>query len=145
MNGNQWIVIGTSLAALAVILGAFGAHGLESWVHENIADREEQTKRLENWDTASRYMIYHALGLTLLGLAAPRIQPKFAFTSAAMFLVGVLLFSGCLYAWVLTGNKTLVMIVPVGGIGFILGWAFFALAAFRFGIDGSRKSEAGSQ
>ncbi len=101
--------------ALAVGLGAFGAHGLEPILIQN--------GRLDTFETAVSYHFYHTLGLLGLGILA-LIKPEWKGLSLAawgMFL-GVLIFSGSLYILSLTGITWLGAITPVGGVGFILGW-----------------------
>ena len=141
MVGKNLIVWGAILAAIAIVMGAFGAHGLEGWVEENFDNPSDQAKRLENWDTASRYFLYHAMGLILIGLAGDRLSPRLSKLAASLMLVGILLFSGCLYAWVFTGSKTLVMIVPLGGLAFIAGWSLFGLSA----KSGGRQASPGAK
>ncbi|MEM7457224.1 MAG: DUF423 domain-containing protein [Planctomycetota bacterium] len=131
MNGKFWIALGAFSAALAVALGAFGAHGLEKWVEENVSDPAEQVKKLENWQTASRYQIWHALGMILLGFAMLRFDSAMLKMSGSGFLVGTMLFSGVMYAYVLTGVKTLGMILPLGGLAFMAAWCLFGIAVFR--------------
>lgn len=132
MAGKNWIVLGAALAAVAVSLGAIGAHALEGWVEKNFEDPAEQAKRLENWQVASRYLFYHAFGLVLLGICSPRLSSGASKVAGFLMLAGIILFSGMLYAWVLTGTKTFVHIVPLGGFAFIASWIAFAIAAARF-------------
>ena len=128
MKGKLWIITGSVLAAIAVGVGAFGAHGLESWLAENFPD--DAGKRLTNWKTGATYQIYHAIGLILVGIVANICERKTILNWAgALMLLGVLLFSGMLYAWVLTDSQTMVMIVPLGGLSFMLGWILLAIAS----------------
>ena len=132
MTGNQWIVVGAILAAVGVALGAMGAHGLENWLESAFGDPLERTKRLDNWQTAVRYHLFHAIGIILIGLVSERIGGRLLNFAAELMVLGILLFSGCLYGWVLTGSTPLVMIVPIGGVAFIVAWLLFAGAAFVF-------------
>ena len=118
--GRNWIFTGAVLAGLAVVAGAFGAHGLKGKLSPEL---------LETFEVAVRYQMYHALALVLAGLLAARARGLAI--AATMFLLGIVLFSGCLYAWVFTGIKTFALIVPVGGVFFILGWLALAIAACR--------------
>ena len=128
MKGSRWIVVGSILAAIAVAMGAFGAHGLENWVAANFPDDSE--KRLANWKTGATYQIYHAIGIVLVGLISNfSNRTKMLNVAAILMLIGILLFSGMLYGWVLTDSRPLVMIVPLGGLSFILGWVFLAVAS----------------
>jgi uncharacterized membrane protein YgdD (TMEM256/DUF423 family) len=129
MVGKKLIVWGAVLTAIAIVMGAFGAHGLRGWVEQNVGEPLDQAKRIENWETASKYFLYHSVGVILIGLAGERLSPGLAKLAAGLMLIGVLLFSGCLYAWVFTNSKSLVMIVPVGGLAFIAGWILFAISA----------------
>ena len=141
MHGKNLIVWGAALTAFAIVLGAFGAHGFEGWVEDNFDDPAERTERLENWETSSRYFLYHAIGLILIGLADKRLSPGLAKLAAGLMALGIVLFSGCLYGWATTGNKLLVMIVPLGGLSFIAGWISFALAA----KSGPKKESGGAK
>lgn len=129
MNGKNWIVLGAVLAAMSVALGAIGAHALEGWVARNFEEAAEQSKRLDNWQVASRYLFYHAIGMLILGACAHRLTPRARTVAGVLMAVGIVLFSGMLYAWVLTGNKTFVRLVPLGGFSFIFSWIAFAVAA----------------
>ncbi|MFA5584400.1 MAG: DUF423 domain-containing protein [Bacteriovoracaceae bacterium] len=120
MKGKSVIVLGAVLLALGVIIGAFGAHGLEKIV---------AAEKLATFETGVRYHFYHALALLMTGIIA-LIKPEFnARIPANFFLVGILLFSFNCYLYVVTGIKTFAMIVPVGGFCFIFGWVALALKA----------------
>ncbi len=119
------IAVGSVFAGLGVVLGAFGAHGLRDRLSPEM---------LEIYQTGVQYQFYHALGLILLGLfIAQRGQevPAAAGYAGWAFLVGILIFSGSLYLLVLTDTRWLGAITPIGGVAFILGWVFFAWAAFQ--------------
>lgn len=98
--------------ALAVLLGAFGAHALEDRVTE---------RALEVWDTANRYHAFHSLSLLALQLAA-LTGAKQTTLSRNMWVVGLLIFCGGLYLYALTGLKFGAMIAPVGGLALAAGW-----------------------
>ncbi len=121
--GERWIIAGCGMAAFAVALGALGAHALESHLPDKFPD--DFAKRLGHWETAVRYQMYHAIGLILIGLT-PVIRSKFRNVAGALMLAGTVLFSGCLYSWVLLDIKPLVHIVPIGGVCLILSWLAFA-------------------
>ncbi len=125
------LIVAASLGALGVILGAFGAHGLQTAVKEWGLDPAEQTKRLETWDVAVRYQMYHALAMLAVGLLAVRKPAPGLAVAAISFTAGVFVFSGCLYALVLSGIKILGAIVPLGGVAMIVGWVALAIAAWR--------------
>jgi uncharacterized membrane protein YgdD (TMEM256/DUF423 family) len=111
------------LGGLAVALGAFGAHALESRITPQL---------LSVYETGVRYHFYHALGLIGVVYAVNR-WPASSLPVAAgwLFVVGVLIFSGSLYLLALTGIRWLGAITPIGGVAFLAGWACLALAAWR--------------
>ena len=119
------LIAGCLLGAVAVAAGAFGAHGLKAML--------AAAGQTENWETACRYGMYHALALVATGLLAaacpPAIRP--AGIAGGCFLVGTLIFSGCLAALALSGVKILGAIVPIGGVLLIAGWLVLAAAAAR--------------
>ena len=119
---QRWFVLGSSLAALGVALGAFGAHGLKARVGPEL---------LATWETAARYHLIHALALLATAWAASRWPGPAVNTAGWLFLAGVLLFSGSLYALVLTNTRALGAITPLGGLCLIAGWLALALAAWR--------------
>ncbi|MCF6360334.1 MAG: DUF423 domain-containing protein [Cyclobacteriaceae bacterium] len=118
-----FIITGSLMGMLSVMIGAFGAHALKATL--------EATNRLETFETAVRYQFYHAMALILLGLLMIQFQHK-AFNIAGYgFIIGILLFSGSLYGLSLTGITKLGAITPLGGLAFIIGWAAFAWGASR--------------
>ncbi len=116
------IAVGALLAALAVVLGAFGAHGLEQRLSE---------RALTTWHTAVQYHFIHALALLLLAALWSHLASAWALASAVALVVGVLLFSGSLYALALGAPRVLGAVAPLGGTAFILGWIGLAIAASR--------------
>ncbi len=121
--------VGALLAAAAVALGAFGAHGLKSRV-----ERGQMTAaQLETFETAVRYHLVHALGLVLVGLAVGQAPERTLRVAATLMLMGVLLFSGLLYAYLATHIKALAMIVPLGGLALITGWLALAVGFWQGG------------
>lgn len=134
MNAKTWLVLGACFGALAVGLGAFGAHGLP-WYFDQLdipAGDVLRKKGLENWETAARYHMYHALAMVAVGLLADRRRLWLLDASGLAFFFGTLLFSGCLYALVLTSRRVLGAVVPIGGVLFIVGWVLMALAGNQF-------------
>ena len=118
MNGMTWIRVGAVLGGLGVIAGAFGAHGLEGQL---------DSRGLEVFETAAKYQMYHAAALLAVGLLMMTGRRGWTINLAGWcFLVGVLIFSGTLYALALTGIRWLGAVTPIGGLGLIAGW--FALA-----------------
>ena len=126
----RWIVTGALLGALGIVLGAYGAHGLEERLTSMGFDAD-LPKRLANFETAVRYQMYGAVALVLLGLLLDR-QPSWVWWLAGMAIfLGTLIFSGLLYVLVFSGPnvKWLGAVVPIGGMLMILGWLGIALGA----------------
>jgi uncharacterized membrane protein YgdD (TMEM256/DUF423 family) len=115
------IVLGASMAFLAVTFGAFGAHALK--------DKFKEQKYADNWETACRYLMYHALGLILIGLLIHNIGQSGLLTAAVwcMFL-GSLIFSGSLYVLSLTGIRKLGAVTPIGGLLQLAAWLFVIIS-----------------
>lgn len=105
---------------LAVAAGAFGAHALKSRAPERM---------LAVFETGARYHMFHALALLGVAVLVARQAPGAAAAGWA-FGVGIALFSGSLYAMALTGITRLGAITPLGGVGFLVGWALLARAAW---------------
>lgn len=120
-----FLFIAALLGSLAVAAGAFGAHALREKL---------STRAIEIFETGSRYQMYHALALLLVALLLSRAEAGQSTLVAAgvAFIVGVVIFSGSLYALSLTGIKWLGAITPLGGVAFILGWGCLAVAAWTF-------------
>ncbi len=132
MNGMSWIRLGAICGALAVAFGAFGAHGLtpkpEIMNAMETTARQALERRLANFETAARYHMFHALAIVAVGLA-PGLSPSRT-AAGWSFLLGIVAFSGSLYAIGVGGPKWLGMIVtPLGGVLFIVGWVLFAVSA----------------
>jgi uncharacterized membrane protein YgdD (TMEM256/DUF423 family) len=115
----NWVAIGALWSAVAVVCGAFGAHGLEDLVPP--AD-------LEIWRTGVLYHLIHAPALILYGVAQRRAGRSGA---GWCLLLGSAIFSGTLYAIPLGGPRWLGAITPVGGLLLVAGWLLFALEARR--------------
>jgi uncharacterized membrane protein YgdD (TMEM256/DUF423 family) len=129
-NGRFALAVGAVLGGIAVAAGAFGAHGLKATL--------AASGQSDNWETACRYAIYHALAMLATGLLArlPAPAPPALTRAAAMsFCAGTLIFSGCLAALALSGIKILGAIVPIGGVLMLIGWALLAYAATRLTAD----------
>jgi len=131
MSSSPWLLIGALLAGLAVAAGAFGAHGLKDHFADDGSLSPDEEQKLANWETAARYQMYHGLALLALGLLAAHRQCRALHAAGFAFTAGVLIFSGCLYALVLTSHRWLGAIVPIGGALFLLGWVLLAWAACR--------------
>lgn len=123
----NWFAVGAIMGAVAVTLGAFGTHGLKTRVSEDL---------LSVFEVGVRYQMYHALALLAVAYAAERWPGGWAQASGWLFLIGVVIFSGSLYAMTLTGVRWLGAITPIGGAAFILGWILLAATALRGGLRG---------
>ncbi|WP_020396561.1 DUF423 domain-containing protein [Thiolinea disciformis] len=119
MQKRHFLLIGAVMGMLAVILGAFGAHGLEKMM---------DAKMLARFHTGVEYQFYHALALILTASLAPLSFNHRWQLACWSFLLGVVLFSGSLYVYTLTGVIGIAMITPIGGLAFISGWLWLALA-----------------
>jgi uncharacterized membrane protein YgdD (TMEM256/DUF423 family) len=108
--------------AVAVALGAFGAHGLEGAVSPH---------QLATWRTGATYHLAHALAAVLSGALAALGLSGAALWAGRLFLAGIVLFSGSLYALVLLDLPVLGAVAPLGGLSFIAGWGALAVAAWR--------------
>jgi uncharacterized membrane protein YgdD (TMEM256/DUF423 family) len=128
-----WLALGALSGCLAVVLGAFGAHGLES----ALADDSQLADKLANWETAARYQMYHALALLAVGFLAARRCGLAINLAGLAFTLGTLIFSGCLYALVLSGQRWLGAVVPIGGMLMIAGWLALLVA-----VLGDRQPDA---
>jgi uncharacterized membrane protein YgdD (TMEM256/DUF423 family) len=115
----NWSLTGAVLLALAVILGAFGAHGLQNRL-------DDYSRGI--YEKAVFYHFLHAMGILIVAvLARTGTFPAQAADSVCWLLfAGILLFSGSLYVLAVTGNRSLGMITPFGGLAFILGWLLLA-------------------
>jgi uncharacterized membrane protein YgdD (TMEM256/DUF423 family) len=114
-------MVGALLAGLAVAAGAFGAHGLSGRL---------DARALAAFETAARYQLVHALAIVLAAERAARAPSRTAAIAGNVFIAGILLFSGSLYARTLGGPEWLAMMTPFGGLTFMAGWVVLA-ASYR--------------
>jgi uncharacterized membrane protein YgdD (TMEM256/DUF423 family) len=116
---QRWTAIGGLFALTAVMLGAFGAHGLAGHIPAD---------RLDVFKTAAHYQMFHALALIVIGMRLEQ-RPGVRTLSAAAGLIaaGIAIFSGSLYLFSVTGTTAWAMVTPVGGLAFMAGWAVFAI------------------
>ena len=117
-------IFGAICGALGVALGAFGAHALRGMLDE---------AALRIWHTAVEYQLWHALALLLVSLALPPSRWRTA--GAMAFAIGIVLFSGSLYALALGAPRIVGVITPFGGIALIAGWLAAAMACLRLRED----------
>ena len=128
MMMNKRIIITASIfGLLAVIAGAFGAHGLKPYLDAD---------KLEVWHTAVQYQFYHVFALLFLSTFA-RTKNSLISTSYYLFTLGIVFFSGSLYLLAcrdLIGYSWLVYfgpVTPLGGLLFIIGWITLAMASYK--------------
>ena len=120
---NRVLILAAGNGFLVVLLGAFGAHGLEAML---------SPERLETWQTGVQYHMFHTLALFGTGLLInAKTATRIFYGSAQLFLAGILLFSGSLYLLALTGISWLGMITPAGGLAFLGGWALLAIGLWK--------------
>lgn len=120
---NQTILIsGAVFMALGVLLGAFGAHALKTILSPEM---------LAVYKTGVEYQFYHALGLLLIGMIGFQIKSKYLRWSGLFITIGIILFSGSLYVLTLSGIKAIGAITPIGGLSFVAGWIFLAIAIIK--------------
>ena len=117
-----FFVMASLSGAIGVIAGAFGAHALKARLSEEM---------LHTFEVGVRYQIYHALALFAVVLAMERWPRSPALHAGWCFVAGTILFSGSLYALVLTGMRGLGAITPLGGLSFIAGWLLLAWSAWQ--------------
>ena len=116
---RKWLFIAGINGALAVLAGAFGAHAL--------GDRPYATA----FTTGAHYHLVHAVAMGIAALAARGAAKARAQWAARLFLAGIVLFSGSLYALTLTGVRIIGVVTPLGGLALIAGWVLLALAALK--------------
>jgi uncharacterized membrane protein YgdD (TMEM256/DUF423 family) len=120
---KTFLLLASVLGGMAVALGAFGAHALESRLSADL---------LATYETGVRYHFYHALAL--LGVVA--VISRWPAAGAAvwagwLFVAGIVIFSGSLYILAFTGIRWLGAITPIGGVAFIAGWLCLVWVALK--------------
>lgn len=108
---------------LVVALGAFGAHGLEGNVSASAMDR---------WEKAVQYQMFHTVALLGIGLLLSKVKEIPFIWAGWTFFIGIVLFSGSLYLYVLIDLRWLAMITPFGGFTFIIGWLLLGYGVIKF-------------
>jgi uncharacterized membrane protein YgdD (TMEM256/DUF423 family) len=125
MKYKNVIIFGAIAALLSVALGAFGSHGLENVLN---------AKQNKTFETAVRYQMYHAIALLFVGLLLKTYEVKLLKICAILLTLGIMIFSGSLYALIALqvngyNNFNIIgAITPLGGLCFILGWLCLALS-----------------
>lgn len=134
MKNKNILITGAIFMALAVSLGAFGAHALKKVLSPEM---------LAIYHTGVEYQFYHAMGLLITGLTGFQVKSKFIGWAGTLLTTGIILFSGSLYALALSEIKGLGAITPIGGVLFIAGWVCLALALTKKRTDKSTQVEPG--
>ena len=119
-----FLILGSINAAVAVSMGAFGAHSLKTKISEDM---------LSVFQTAVQYHFYHSLGLMIIGVLTISIKPeKYLGVAGWMMFIGITLFSGSLYILSTTATRWVGIITPFGGIAFIVSWVLIAVALWKW-------------
>jgi uncharacterized membrane protein YgdD (TMEM256/DUF423 family) len=116
---RAFLLLGAIAAALAVAIGAFGAHALRGRVGEEM---------LGTFEIGARYHMYHALALLAVAWVTSRWPGPAVSVAGWLFVAGIVVFSGSLYLLVLTGQRWLGAVTPLGGLCFLGGWVLLAWA-----------------
>jgi uncharacterized membrane protein YgdD (TMEM256/DUF423 family) len=121
---STFVVLASIAGFLGVAIGAFGAHSLRA----HFAAHPEVEP---SFKTGVQYHFYHALALLGVAWASGRWSSGLIPISGYLFILGILLFSGSLYALVLTTNRKLGAITPLGGLAFLAGWICLILGVVQ--------------
>lgn len=116
---NGWLIIAAVNGFIAVGAGAFGAHGLRGQI---------DPQSMSVFETAALYHMFHALAIGIAAIALRETQTNWP---AWLFLAGIVLFSGSLYLFALSGVRGVAAVTPIGGIAFLAGWTALAFAAWK--------------
>lgn len=119
---RTFFALGAILAFLAVAAGAFGAHALEARLTPD---------RLETFELAARYQMFHALALLATAWAGTRWPGATTTWAGWLFVVGIIVFSGSVYGLALGAPRWFGAITPIGGVCFLGGWGLLAVSALR--------------
>ncbi len=130
MSSNRWITCAAILGGLGVAFGTFGAHLLPGFLEKADYTPDQAARAIASFQTGVRYQMFHVPVLILIGVLLGQGRRKALQIAGWAFLLGVLLFSGFLYAYILTHQAWpwMVHVVPVGGTLLIVGWLAMASA-----------------
>ena len=143
---RRFLILACILGFIGVSAGTFGAHGLKEIIKSNGAaetfakgaspdSQQDPTQRLlENFNTGVRYNMYHALALLAVAWICAHTREyrhKSPTVAGWAFVIGVILFSGSLYAMAFTGQRWLGMITPFGGVSFLVGWTMLGFTGLK--------------
>lgn len=125
---KRFLIIASLCAMIAVILGAFGAHGLKKLVEPD---------SVSTFDTGVRYQFYHSFAIFIIAILYERFAGKLLNIAGYLFLTGIILFSGSLYILTIlkatnsVGLTGIGILTPIGGLFFIAGWLFLLFAILK--------------
>ena len=119
---KTFFFLGAVFGGLGVVFGAFGAHALRASLSAD---------DLATFEIGVRYQLFHALALLAVAWATTQWEASTVTVAGWAFVIGIVVFSGSLYTLVLTGQRWLGAITPIGGVAFIVGWALLAWTALR--------------
>ncbi len=122
MDARKTLAVAGALIALATAMGAFGAHALKANLSPD---------KLLVYETAVRYHFFHALGLLGIGVTLRFVDAPAVRWSAMLVVLGIILFSGSLYALTFGAPRLFGIVTPVGGVALIAGWICFAAGVWR--------------
>jgi len=122
VNSGRTLATAGILLALAMVLGAFGAHGLKGQLTPD---------QLHVYETAVTYHFFNALGLLGIGLTMRFVNGPAVRWAAVLILIGIVLFSGSLYVLTFGAPRPIGIVTPFGGLALIAGWICFAAGVWR--------------
>ena len=117
-----YVIIASLFAALAILFGAFGSHALKERL---------SAQSLEVYDVATRYLMFHSLGIFLIALLGFQLPKESLEIPVAMMIVGISIFSGSLYLIAMLDFKKLGMVTPIGGLLLIVSWLLLAYNTYK--------------
>ena len=117
-----YIIVASLFAALAILFGAFGSHALKERL---------SAQSLEVYDIATRYLMFHALGIFLIALLGFQLPKESLETPVTIMIVGTSIFSGSLYLIAMLDFKKLGMVTPIGGLLLIVSWLLLAYNTYK--------------
>ena len=119
---KRYITLASLFAALAILFGAFGSHALKDLL---------SAQSLEVYDIATRYLMFHALGIFLIALLGFQLPKESLEIPVIMMIVGTSIFSGSLYLIAILNFKKLGMVTPIGGLLLIVSWLLLAYNTYK--------------
>jgi uncharacterized membrane protein YgdD (TMEM256/DUF423 family) len=123
LSQRQTLLMASAFGVLAVSLGAFGAHALKAILVAN--------GRLDTYELAVRYHFYHTLALFAVAMLMDKYSGRGLNLSSLLFVIGIVLFSGSLYALCLLNISSIAIVTPVGGVFLIAGWLMIFISVLR--------------